>query len=81
MPRPKYETWYKEGTLIPNYHYIEIRDDFLDIEDVFARYASDKSACEAIISNAQAFVSNYFSSRNMIHVARLVALKYSKFVK
>jgi hypothetical protein len=81
MPRPKYETWYKEGTLIPNYHYIEIRDDFLDIEDVFARYVSDKTACEAIISNAQDFVSNYFSSRNMLYVARLVALKYLKFVK
>ena len=81
MPRPKYETWYKEGTLIPNYHYIEIRDDFLDIEDVFARYLSDKTACEAIISNAQDFVSNYFSSRNMLHVARSVTLKYLKIVK
>jgi len=81
MPRPKFETWFKEGTLIPNYHYIEIKDDFLDIEDVFARYVNDKDACEVIINNAQDFVSNYFSSRNMLNLARSVALEYSKIVK
>ena len=81
MPRPKYETWYKEGTLIPNYHYIEIRDDFLDIEDVFAKYVNDKASCEVIINNAQDFVSNYFSSRSMLDVARSVAFKYLKVVK
>ncbi len=81
MPRPKYETWYKEGTLLPNYHYIEIRDDFSDIEDVFARYVNDKPACKKIINNAQDFVSNYFSSRNMLNIARSVTLKYSKIVK
>ena len=31
MPRPKYETWFMEGCLIPNYHYIEIKDDFSDL--------------------------------------------------
>ena len=81
MPCPKYETWYREGTLIPNHHYIEIRDDFSDIEDVFARYVNDNHACELIINNAQDFVSNYFSSGNMLNIARSVALKYSKIVK
>ena len=28
MPRPKYETWFMEGTLIPNYHYVLINDDY-----------------------------------------------------
>lgn len=25
MPRPTCETWFMEGTLIPDYHYIEVR--------------------------------------------------------
>ena len=25
MPKPKYETWFMEGTLIPDYHYIFIK--------------------------------------------------------
>ncbi len=31
MPRPTCETWFMEGRLIPNYHYIEIADDFHDL--------------------------------------------------
>jgi len=80
MPRPKYETWFKEGTLIPNYHYIEIKEDYSDIEDVFAKYVNDKPACEFIISKANDFVSNYLSTRSMLKLARLVSMKYSKFI-
>ena len=81
MPRPKYETWFKEGTLIPNYHYIEIKEDYSDIEDVFAKYVNDKPACEFIISKANDYVSNYMSTRSMLKLARSVSLKYSKIVK
>lgn len=28
MPRPTCETWFMEGRLIPNYHYVEIKPDF-----------------------------------------------------
>ena len=28
MPKPKYESWFMEGKLIPNYHYILIKDDY-----------------------------------------------------
>jgi len=81
MPRPKYETWFKEGTLIPNYHYIEVSDDFSDMEEIFTRYLNDKTACEGIIKNAQDFVSKYFSSTKMLKLARSVALKYLNFIK
>ena len=37
MPRPKYETWFMEGTLIPNYHYIEVKPDYSDLEDYQSR--------------------------------------------
>lgn len=81
MPRPKYETWYKEGTLLPNYHYIEIKDDYSDIEDVFAKYVNNRPFCELIINNAHDFVSNYFSTRTMLKIARAVVVKYSRIVK
>ena len=28
MPKPKYETWFMEGKLIKDFHYIEVEDDF-----------------------------------------------------
>jgi len=33
MPRPKYETWFMEGNLVPNHHYILIKDDYSDLEE------------------------------------------------
>ena len=33
MPKPKFETWFMEGTLKPNVHYIEIADDYSDVEE------------------------------------------------
>ena len=38
MPRPKYETWFMEGTLIPNYHYVLINDDYSDLEERLKHY-------------------------------------------
>lgn len=80
MPRPKYETWFKEGTLIPNHHYIEIRDDFADIEDVFARYLYDKSACEQITSNANLFVKPYTKRAVNHKLGMAVVCKYQSLV-
>ena len=33
MPKPKYETWFMEGKLKGNVHYIEIKDDYSDLEE------------------------------------------------
>ena len=33
MPKPRFETWFMEGRLIPNYHYVEIRDDYADLTE------------------------------------------------
>ena len=33
MPKPKYESWFMEGKLIPDYHYVLIKDDYSDFEE------------------------------------------------
>ena len=76
MPRPKFETWFKEGTLVPNYHYIEIKDDFSDIEEVYSKYRSDHEICKEILYNARTFVSRYLSPIDMLTLTRAVVLKY-----
>ncbi|GIR91542.1 MAG: hypothetical protein CM15mP92_0060 [Halieaceae bacterium] len=38
MPKPKYESWFMEGKLIPNYHYILIKDDYSDLEEKLNYY-------------------------------------------
>ena len=42
MPAPKYETWFMEGTLIPDYHYIQIKDDYSDLEERMEYFINGK---------------------------------------
>lgn len=40
MPKPKFETWFMEGALIPNHHYVLIKDDFSDLEEQLDYYTN-----------------------------------------
>lgn len=71
MPRPTYETWYMEGTLIPNYHYMEIKPDYSDLEERMNYYIAHPEEAEAIISHAHEYVSQFLNRKR----ERLTALK------
>jgi hypothetical protein len=80
MPEPKFETWFMEGCLIPDYHYIKVRSDFLDLEEKFNFYSKKPDKCKSIIANANNHCSN-FKCRNLrLNLARAVVLKYNNFL-
>ena len=49
MPEPTYESWFMEGSLVPNVHYIRIAEDYSDVEDVLEYYITHPEACLEII--------------------------------
>ena len=53
MPKPKFETWYMEGKLIPNHHYVLIKDDYSDVEEKMVFYSKNIQEAEQIIANAK----------------------------
>lgn len=59
MPKPKYESWFMEGTLIPDYHYIQIADDYSDLEERLHYYISHPDEAETIIKNAHEYVKSF----------------------
>ncbi len=59
MPRPTYETWFMEGTLIPGYHYIEVAPDFSDLPERLAHYIAHPDEAEAIIAHANAYIDQF----------------------
>ena len=59
MPRPTCETWFMEGTLIPNYHYIEIKPDFTDLEERVQYYIDHEQEAQAIIRHAHEYVDQF----------------------
>ena len=76
MPRPKYETWFKEGTLIPNYHYIEVLDDYSNIKEIYEEYLKNEKECHSIIKNANNFVGEFLNYDQRLMTSRLVVSRY-----
>lgn len=76
MPQPKYETWFMEGTLLPNVHYISLKDDFSDLEDQLNYYLQHEQEAVEIIKNANAYVQGFRNAKLESALCLLVMDKY-----
>ncbi len=76
MPRPTYETWFMEGTLIPDHHYIEIRADYADLIEKMDHYTRHPEEAERISRNAQQYTAQFRELRRERLVSLLVLEKY-----
>ncbi len=76
MPRPRFETWFMEGTLEPGVHYVEIRDDFSDLPEKVAYYSAHPEEARRIIENAHAYIAQFRDKRRERIISLLVLEKY-----
>lgn len=76
MPKPKFETWFMEGTLIPNYHYIEIKADFSDLIERIEYYNTHPHEAEAIVKHANEYVEQFKNKKRERLISLLVLNKY-----
>jgi len=63
MPKPKFETWFMEGKLIPGYHYVLIKDDYSDLLEKKNFYLNNPEKALEIITNAQAWTAQFKDER------------------
>ena len=75
-PRLTQETWFMEGTLIPNYHYIEVRDDFEDLEERLQYYIQHPDEAEAIIQHAHDYIRQFQDKQQEKLISLLVLKRY-----
>jgi hypothetical protein len=75
-PRHTQETWFMEGTLRPGYHYIEVKDDFSDLEEQLNYYIAHPEEAEAIIRHAHEYVSQFRDEARERLISLLVLKKY-----
>ncbi|MBD1430964.1 glycosyl transferase family 90 [Sphingobacterium litopenaei] len=81
MPKPKFETWFMEGTLIPNVHYICIKDDYLDLEEKLKYYITHTDKALEIIKNANKYVEQFKDNKREKLISLMVLDKYFKFTR
>ena len=76
MPKPKYETWFMEGTLIPDYHYIQIKDDYSDLTERLQYFIDRPEDAQAIIHHANEYIRQFMNSEREDLISLLVLQKY-----
>ena len=76
MPRPTCETWFMEGRLVPDYHYIEVKPDFSDLEERLNHYIQHPEEAEAIIRHAHEYVDQFRDKKRERLISLLVLKKY-----
>ena len=81
MPRPKYETWFMEGNLKPDYHYIEIKDDYSDLEEKLQYYIEHTQEALEIVNNAHEYINQFRDKNREDLISLLVLQKYFELQK
>ena len=76
MPRPKYETWFMEGRLEADLHYVLLKDDFSDLGEKIDYYSANTDAALEIIRNAQQYVAPFLDRKQELLLSLLVVKKY-----
>jgi len=75
MPKPKYETWFMEGSLIPDFHYVAIKDDFSDLEEKLNYYIKNTNEALSIIENAHKHVE-LFSDKKQERLINILTIQH-----
>ena len=63
MPQPEFETWFMEGRLVPEKHYIEIDRDFSDFPEKIEWYIRHPEAARKIVRQANEYCTEFYDSR------------------
>lgn len=64
MPKPRCSSWLMEDNLIPDYHYILIKDDFSDLQEKFDWAKNNISKCKEISKNATEYMQQFLDKQN-----------------
>ena len=78
MPKPKFESWFMEGKLIPDHHYIQIKEDYSDLEEKLNYYIKYPKKLIQISSNANNYVNQFKDVNDEKIISLLVMEKFFK---
>lgn len=76
MTKPKFETWFMEGLLKPDFHYVQIKDDYSDLEERLNYYITHTQKAMDIIHNANQYVSQFKDHKQEELISLCILEKY-----
>lgn len=76
MPRPEYETWFMEGRLKPDVHYLEVAPDIYDLPDRLQWLDAHPDTAQRIIRAANEYTTQFRNAKLERLISTLVIAKY-----
>ncbi|MCM1152902.1 MAG: glycosyl transferase family 90 [Muribaculum sp.] len=76
MHRPTVESWLMHSRMIPGVHYIEIAEDYSDVEEKIKYYISHPEEAEKISEESRKWAEQFFDTRRESIISYLVLDKY-----
>jgi len=81
MSKPKYETWFMEGMLVENFHYVLLKNDYSDMEEKMNYYLENITEAKSIIKNANEFTEQFKNKKHEDIISYIVLKKYFSLSK
>ena len=76
MTRPTCETWFMEGTLVPGVHYVEVKEDFSDLEEKLLYYINHPDEAQQIINQAHSYIAQFKDEKREELIQLMVMNRY-----
>lgn len=81
MTRPTKVSWLMEDKLIPDYHYVLLKDDFSDLLEKYEWCENNPDQCVEIINNANNYMRLFDDNKHEEQLEKQVIDEYFKRVK
>lgn len=80
-PKLRFETWFMEGQLKGDFHYIEIDDDYSNVFEKIDFYIKNPKSAKQIIKNANDYCRRFYDKEREKIISLLVLEKYFKYAR
>jgi hypothetical protein len=81
MSRPRCCSWLMETTLVPNVHYLLLKDDFSDVEEKLKWCKEHQAECLQIIKQAKEFMKQFSDNEAEEKLENIVINRYFEILK
>ncbi len=75
-PKMKFETWFMEGRLKGGVHFVEISEDYSDLEEKLEHFIAHPKDALEIIHNAHEYIAQFMDKKREDIISLLVLEKY-----
>ena len=80
MAKPTKFSWLMEDNLVPNVHYVLLKDDFSDLEEKFKWCKNNPNKCKEIISNANNYMKKFKNKKQEEQLEKRILNAYFKTI-